>query len=93
MLPVRSGIDLTKTILQKGLPRSILMCMLNDPDMGAPLALMSGNLIGDMHTGAIPGIGARYLAREDAEECALIGAGLISHASFVSIADARSCLK
>ena len=33
-----------------------------------------------MRTGAIPGVGARYLSREDAEECALIGAGPISRA-------------
>ena len=28
-----------------GLPRSILMMMLNDKDTGAPLALMSANLV------------------------------------------------
>ena len=79
--------------LAKGLPRSILMCMLNDPDTGAPLALMSGNLISAMRTGAIPGVGARYLARPDAQDCALIGAGPISRSSFLSIIDARPQLK
>lgn len=82
-----------KENLGKGLPRSILMCMLNDSDTGAPLALLSGNLISAMRTGAIPGVGARYLAREDAEECALIGAGPISRSSFMSIFDARPKLK
>ena len=37
---------------KKGLPRSILTVMLNDPDTGAPLALMSANLLSSMRTGA-----------------------------------------
>ena len=48
-----------------GLPRSILMMMLNDKDTGAPLALMSANLVSCYRTGAIPGVGAKYLARKD----------------------------
>lgn len=47
--------------LKKGLPRSILMVTLNDPDTGAPKAFMSGNLISSMRTGAVPGVGVRYL--------------------------------
>ena len=50
-----------------GLPRSILMMMLNDKDTGAPLALMSANLVSCYRTGAIPGVGAKYLARKDSE--------------------------
>ncbi|MEI2401029.1 ornithine cyclodeaminase, partial [Paenibacillus phytohabitans] len=42
----------------KGLPRSILMVTLNDPDTGQPLAHMSGNLISAMRTGAVPGVAA-----------------------------------
>ena len=51
----------------KGLPRSILMMMLNDKDTGAPLALMSANLVSAYRTGGIPGVGARHLARKDAK--------------------------
>ena len=79
--------------LEKGLPRSILMVMLNDPETGAPLAYMSGNLISAVRTGAIPGVGAKYLAREDAKECALIGAGVISRTSFTSIIDVRPSIE
>ena len=50
-----------------GLPRSILMMMLNDKDTGAPLALMSANLVSCYRTGAIPGVGAKYLAGKDSE--------------------------
>ena len=48
-----------------GLPRSILMMILNDKDTGAPLALMSANLVSAYRTGGIPGVGAKYLARKD----------------------------
>lgn len=73
----------------KGLPRSILMVMLNDPDTGAPVALMSANLLSAMRTGAIPGVGARYLSRPDSKVCAMIAAGAISRASLPSILIAR----
>ncbi|MGE4277365.1 MAG: tyramine oxidase subunit B [Lawsonibacter sp.] len=73
--------------LEKGLPRSILMVMLNNADTGAPVALMSGNLISSVRTGAIPGVGARHLARKDAKICGLIGAGVISRTCFMSLVD------
>lgn len=60
-----------------GLPRSILMVMLNDKDTGAPLALMSGNLISAYRTGAIPGVGMRYLARKDSKVCGIFGPGVM----------------
>lgn len=74
--------------LEKGLPRSILMTALNDADTGAPLAFMSANLISAVRTGAIPGVGAKYLARPDSKIIALIGAGVISRTSFIALADA-----
>ena len=57
---------------KKGLPRSILMMMLNDKDTGAPLALMSANLVSAYRTGGIPGVGAKYLARKDAKVASVI---------------------
>ncbi len=60
-----------------GLPRSILMMMLNDKDTGAPLALMSANLVSCYRTGAIPGVGAKYLARKDSEMVTIIGPGVM----------------
>ena len=72
----------------KGLPRSILMMMLNDKDTGAPLALMSANLVSSYRTGAIPGVGAKYLARKDAKTVAVLGPGVMGKTSlsaFVSV--------
>lgn len=60
-----------------GLPRSILMMMLNDKDTGAPLALMSANLVSCYRTGAIPGVGAKYLARKDSKTVAIVGPGVM----------------
>lgn len=73
---------------KKGLPRSILMMMLNDKDTGAPLALMSANLVSAYRTGGIPGVGAKYLARKDAKVASVIGPGVMgktSLAAFVSV--------
>lgn len=60
-----------------GLPRSILMMMLNDKDTGAPLALMSANLVSCYRTGAIPGVGAKYLAGKDSGTVTIIGPGVM----------------
>lgn len=60
-----------------GLPRSILMMLLNDKDTGAPLALMSANLVSCYRTGAIPGVGAKYLAGKDSEKVTIIGPGVM----------------
>jgi len=73
---------------KKGLPRSILMMMLNDKDTGAPLALMSANVLSAYRTGAIPGVGAKYLARKDSEVVTIIGPGVMGKTSlsaFVSV--------
>lgn len=60
-----------------GLPRSILMVVLNDKNTGAPLAFMSGNLISAYRTGAVPGVGMRYLARKDSRVCGIFGPGVM----------------
>ncbi|MCR4674349.1 MAG: ornithine cyclodeaminase [Lachnospiraceae bacterium] len=69
----------------KGLPRSILTVMLNDKDTGAPLALMSANILSAMRTGAIPGVGARYLAKKDAKVCGICGPGVMGKTSLEAI--------
>ncbi|MDD9723508.1 tyramine oxidase subunit B [Sulfitobacter sp. PR48] len=65
----------------KGLPRSILMFILNDADTGAPLALMSANLLSAYRTGAVPGVGARHLARKDARTVGILGPGVMAKTS------------
>ena len=62
---------------EKGLPRSILMFTLTDTDTGAPLAFMSANLLSAYRTGAVPGVGARYLAKKDSRTAAILGPGVM----------------
>lgn len=69
----------------KGLPRSILTMILNDKDTGAPLTLMSANLLSAARTGAIPAVAARHLARKGSEVAAVIGCGPINNSCFRNI--------
>lgn len=81
---------------EKGLPRSILMMMLNDKDTGAPIAMMSANLISSYRTGGIPGVGARYLARKDSKVVSIIGPGVMgktSLAAFMAVCPNLETLK
>src|SRR5580692_4944339 len=66
---------------EKGLPRSILMFVLNDADTGAPLAFMSANLLSAYRTGAVPGVGARHLARKDSKVVGILGPGVMAKTS------------
>ena len=77
----------------KGLPRSILMFTLNDPDTGAPLAHMSANLLSAYRTGAIPGVGARHLAEGVYLEQAARQAEIIDRAMSEAVPDAWRRLK
>lgn len=78
---------------KKGLPRSILTVMLNDKDTGAPLCLMSANLLSAYRTGAIPGVGARYLAVKNAEVCGICGPGVMGRTSLEAILTACPNIK
>lgn len=78
---------------ERGLPRSILMVMLNDADTCEPLALMAGNLISSVRTGCVPGVAVRHLANKDAAVCSCIGAGPVSMACFEGIAQEAKGLK
>lgn len=75
---------------QKSLPRSILMLTLNDKDTGAPLAYMSANILSAFRTGAVPGVGVKYFAREDSRVVGIIGPGVMSKTAFDSFMAVRS---
>ena len=68
-----------------GLPRANALIVLNDADNGLPLAVMEGTRISALRTGAVTGVGARYLARPDASVAALIGAGVQSRAQLEAL--------
>lgn len=59
-----------------GLPSITCLVVLNDPYRGIPLAVMDGTLISAMRTGAMAGVAAKYLARQDSETVGILGAGV-----------------
>jgi ornithine cyclodeaminase len=69
----------------KGLPRSILTMMLNDKDTGAPLALLSANLLSAARTGGVPAVAAKHLANKDVKVVSVVGCGPINKACFTAI--------
>ena len=77
----------------KGLPRSVLTVLLNDKDTGEPLCFMSANLISAMRTGAVPGVGTRYLSRKDSEACSVIGCGPINQSCFHGVMSQMKSIK
>src|SRR4030042_6341305 len=76
----------TENPVKRPLPRSVLLVTLNDPVTAEPLAIMDGNLISAMRTGAVTGLGAKYLARKDAEVAGIVGAGVISRTAVMALA-------
>lgn len=63
---------------KKGLPRSIHVFVLNDAETGAPLSIMSANLLSAYRTGAVPGVGVKHLAVKNASTVGIIGPGVMS---------------
>ena len=60
-----------------GLPRSILMLTLMDPQTGVPVAYLSANVLSAMRTGAVPGLGVRYLVGRAVHTVTIIGPGVM----------------
>lgn len=78
---------------EKGLPRSILMLTLNDKDTGAPLAYMSANILSAYRTGAVPGVGFKYFAKEDAETIGIVGPSVMSKTALAAAMAVRPTIK
>ena len=57
------------------LPSVISVIVLADGKNGVPLSIMDGTLVGSYRTGAAGGVGAKYLARKNSENAAIIGTG------------------
>jgi len=58
-----------------GLPYIMGLLILNDPETGAPYCVMECGLETAMRTGAASAVAVKYLAREDAENLAIVGLG------------------
>ncbi|GAB4112618.1 MAG: 2,3-diaminopropionate biosynthesis protein SbnB [Candidatus Caldatribacteriota bacterium] len=75
------------------LPRASALTILNDPDNLFPIAVMDGTLISAMRTGAVTGVGAKYLARSNAEIVGLIGAGVQNRTQLMALNEVLKGLK
>jgi 2,3-diaminopropionate biosynthesis protein SbnB len=71
--------------IKRNMPRANALTILNDPETGFPLTVMDGTVISAMRTGAVVGVGAKYLARPDAEVVGLIGAGVINRTQLMAL--------
>ncbi len=71
--------------VKRNMPRANAIIILNDPETGFPLAVMDGTVISAMRTGAVVGVGAKHLARKDAEVAGLIGAGVINRTQLTAL--------
>lgn len=58
-----------------GKPTTIASLLLNDARTGEPKALINGTVLTGIRTGALGGVAADYLAREDAASLCIVGAG------------------
>ncbi|MBR3260280.1 MAG: ornithine cyclodeaminase family protein [Firmicutes bacterium] len=68
-----------------GLPTTIGTIILYDPETGMPKCIMDGTYITDQRTGAVSGVNAKYLARNNSETLAIIGAGVTGYTSMQMI--------
>ena len=68
-----------------GMPRATAMDIINDPMTGHPLAVMDGTIISAMRTGAVTGVGFKYLGRPASAVVGLLGAGVIARTQLVAL--------
>jgi len=61
---------------RKGLPTVMAIIILSDPRNGLPLCIMDATYTTALRTGAAGGVAARYLARPDSKNIALVGCGV-----------------
>lgn len=60
----------------KGIPTHMALIVLNDPQTGAPLAVMDGRLITEMRTAAVSAAATKLLAPKDSKVLAILGSGV-----------------
>jgi len=76
-----------------GIPRAHALTILNDAETGVPLAIMDGTYISAMRTGAVTGVGARYLANPGSEVAGVIGCGVQARTQIMAIQAAMPTIK
>lgn len=75
--------------LTKGLPRIIATVLLNDHETGDAVAVMDGTYITALRTGAVGGLAAKYLSREDSRTVGIFGAGNQARTQLLALKEVR----
>jgi alanine dehydrogenase len=71
------------------LPFTLATILLDDPKTGALVAMMDGTFLTAMRTGAVCGVAAKYLAREDAETVGIFGTGTQGRTQLMALKEVR----
>ena len=75
--------------IAKNLPIVHAMMMVFDSETGVPLAVMNGEVITAMRTGAVSGLATSLLARKDSRIAAIIGTGTQGETQLEAVCAAR----
>jgi ornithine cyclodeaminase/alanine dehydrogenase-like protein (mu-crystallin family) len=70
---------------EKGIPTHMALIILNDPQTGAPLAVMDGRLITEMRTAAVSAAATKLLAPKNAKVLAILGSGVQARSHFEAL--------
>ncbi|MGA2461441.1 MAG: ornithine cyclodeaminase family protein [Candidatus Bathyarchaeia archaeon] len=76
-----------------GLPTILGVVLLTDPKSGELLAVMDGAFLTAVRTGAASGVATKYLARKDANEIGIIGAGVQGKKQVAAVCEVRPIKK
>src|SRR5712691_10883841 len=74
---------------ERGIPTHMATILLNDPQTGAPLAVMDGRLITEMRTAAVSAAATKLLASPDAKVLAILGSGVQARSHLEALRLAR----
>ncbi|MDX1521013.1 MAG: ornithine cyclodeaminase family protein [Anaerolineae bacterium] len=73
----------------KGLPAILALVMVIDPDTGQPRAIINGEALTGLRTGAGGGLAADLLARQEARVVAVFGSGVQARAQLAAVREVR----
>ncbi len=71
------------------LPTTMALLLLDDPETGAPLAVMDAGYLTAMRTGAVSGVATRHLARPNARTVGVFGGGVQARTQLMAAAAVR----
>ena len=69
----------------KGIHTHMALIVLNDPQTGAPLAVLDGRLITEMRTAAVSAAATKLLASKNAKVLAILGSGVQARSHFEAL--------